>query len=136
MAGNTGVVISHPKVVLSADSVEARPKELLYALLSGRIEILVPKARGKGFLKAPLGHHQTPVAEIASDLGYDIVGLDGALEVYRGGLNRMTETEIERAVAILIPALTKHYGYPARLLTTQEFWSLHPIKTNGAKYGG
>ena len=48
-----------PNSALNSGEGANRPvKELLYVQFSGRFEILVPKIRGTGYLKTPLGHHE------------------------------------------------------------------------------
>lgn len=62
--------------------------EALYLWNHGGLNVLVPKQRGIGFLRCPLGHHSIPeLTDIAHSEGIDIWGLDGVLELdyrYKG----------------------------------------------------
>jgi hypothetical protein len=55
-------------------------RELLYYWDLGGLNVLVPKRRGVGFLRCPLGHHYVEFyASLETELHCDICGLDGAL---------------------------------------------------------
>lgn len=88
------------------------------------VSILVPKRRGEGFLKSPLGHHHDRVSQIAHEIELDIYGLDGALEVQTGSLHgKDTEALLER----IMPPLCQHYQMDFRVIARAEFWKLHPL---------
>ncbi|MBX6653799.1 hypothetical protein ISF12_11145 [Pseudomonas aeruginosa] len=126
-----------PKSALeSSESKNGTVKELLYVQFSGRFEILVPKVRGTGYLKTPLGHHANDLSALGSDLGFDLMGLDGALEVHGPGMSSLSRRDVERVMLELIPALVRHYKMPARMVSPAEFWRLHPIKATDTNYGG
>lgn len=42
---------------------------------------LIPKKRGVGFLRQPVGHHVNDLSRFIAKLGYDCFGLDGYLDV-------------------------------------------------------
>ena len=46
--------------------------------------VLVPKRRGKGFLKCPVGHHSNWLSDFVDSMGIDCVGLDGYLSLETG----------------------------------------------------
>ena len=103
-------------------------KELLvYARPFGsEINILVPKMRGTGYLKVPLGHHACPLSSLAYDIGFDLYGLEGSLDVQTGYYE---EARCEELLAHIMPLLAKHYGMTWRLVDTDEYQANHPIKT-------
>ncbi|EMO9521101.1 hypothetical protein ACR3H8_19875 [Pseudomonas aeruginosa] len=126
-----------PNSALNSGEGANRPvKELLYVQFSGRFEILVPKIRGTGYLKTPLGHHENDLSALGGNLGFDLMGLDGALEVYGPGMSSLSRRDVERVMVELIPALVRYYKMPARMVSLAEFRRLHPIKATDANYGG
>lgn len=88
--------------------------------------ILVPKRRGEGFVKVPLGHHHDGVAKVAHEIDFDIFGLDGALEIQTGSL---IDKDVNKLLGRIMPPLCAHYGMDYRLIDRGEFYRLHPIKT-------
>lgn len=52
--------------------------KIYWALGLDSIKILIPKKKGIGFLKTPIGHH---VSKLISELGYDCFGLDGYVNI-------------------------------------------------------
>lgn len=101
-------------------------RELLFCRLIGRVEVLVPKTRGRGFLKVPLGHKMCPLAELGAQSRYDFYGLDGSLQIYRVGLVSLQSADFEDVVERVIPSISALLGFPAREIKEHEFWSLHP----------
>ena len=100
----------------------ARPEEeILIYVMSQHVACLIPKQRGRGFLRIPLGHHHNAgLARIAIELGFDIFGLDGSLDVQTGygGADY---------VAAIGAAISEHYKKPWRLICREEFYLKHPI---------
>lgn len=109
----------------------ARPALLAY-LSSSSLMVLVPKKRGNGYQRVPLGHHMTPLAELAMHKGWDITGLDGHLEI-----EVSCHSAEERAATLerYMPALAEFYGMPWRETSATEFWSLHPLDAGSDKGG-
>ncbi|ARK07519.1 hypothetical protein LAV_00144 [Sphingobium phage Lacusarx] len=102
-------------------------KLLVYAALGRHeVSILVPKRRGVGFLKSPLGHHNGPLHSISYDIGFDIYGLDGSLDIQTGSLYRF---DIPELLARIIPPIAAHYQMEWEQIG-DEFWDLHPIGRN------
>lgn len=104
-------------------------KELLYCWTANGFNVLVPKRRGSGFLKAPYGHHADKGLDaIATAARCDVFGLDGALEfeckgaVFHGG--KAVRGEF---TATVVPRLEAHYGLTAREVSESEFWRLNPV---------
>lgn len=101
-------------------------KELLVLANPSRAEIsiLVPKRRGTGFVKVPFGHHANKaLGQIEDEIGYDIYGLDGCLEVNTGYFFEEKEALLEK----IMPPISKHYGMPWRELSEEDWWSHHPF---------
>lgn len=107
-------------------------KELLYCWMSTTLEVLVPKRRGDGFVRTPLGHHHDDgLADIERLAGCDLFGLDGALSF---DARRDATYEEKRAafVARVLPALERHYCWSSREISRQQFWELHPQSPHDA----
>lgn len=102
-------------------------KELLVLANPSRgiVMILVPKKRGTGFLKAPFGHHQGPLSKVEAEIGFDLWGLDGSLDVQTGSFAHEDKDEL---LARIMPPLEAHYGMGWREVDEIDFWSLHPDK--------
>lgn len=103
-------------------------KQLLFSWVAECFSVLIPKIRGDGFLKVPLGHHENfALREISEAAGCDIFGLDGSLDfqvdgaIYHGG----HEARAEFASRVL-PALEAHYGVSAREISRGDFYRLNP----------
>jgi hypothetical protein len=101
-------------------------KELLVYIATLSVEILVPKKRGQGFLKMPLGHYACPLSELSHKIGYDLTGLDGSLDVEARyvGISIDTETFIAQAI---VP-ISEFYQMPFRIVGAKEFWDKHPLR--------
>lgn len=95
-------------------------KELLVLFRSKSIGILVPKQRGEGFLKVPLGHHNCPLSQLARDIGYDIFGLDGELEIQTGYIEQADYAKMQAEVIQPISELT---GFAYRVVQPEEYYS-------------
>jgi hypothetical protein len=70
------------------------------------VNMLIPKKRGHGYLKQPIGHHNCPLADLSRDIGYDFFGLDGYLEVP----NRLNKDKNILTQQVVIP-VSNFYGY-------------------------
>lgn len=106
-------------------------KALLYCWVAKTLSVLVPKKRGKGYLKVPYGHHYNEaLTDIANTAHVDVTGLDGALEfecagsVYHGGVDDRKEF-----LSKVIPGLEAYYGYAAREISEKEFWEKNPLQS-------
>lgn len=102
-------------------------KELLYCWFPTRLDVLVPKRRGNGFVKVPWGHHQDPgLTDIERAAGCDVFGLDGCL-MFECGIRVATYEASRKAFEdVVLPALQRHYGWPCRKVTSSEYWRLNP----------
>jgi len=100
----------------------ARPEEeILIYVMSQHVACLIPKQRGGGFLRTPLGHHHNEgLSRISTELGFDISGLDGSLDVQTGYGG-------DDYVAAIGAAISEHYKKPWRLICREEFYLKHPI---------
>ncbi|MGQ1270003.1 hypothetical protein ACT4XR_19890 (plasmid) [Acinetobacter baumannii] len=83
------------------------------------INLLIPKKRGKGYLKQPIGHFNCPLSTLSRDIGYDFFGLDGFLKVQTGYIN--DKEEITHQVVIPI---SEFYGYKWREVDTNTFFDI------------
>ena len=104
-------------------------RQLLYCWITNGFNVLVPKLRGKGYLRAPYGHHNDPgLNAIASVASCDIYGLDGSLEFVCGGdVFHGGNAKRENFSAVIVPRLEQHYGISAREIGRDEYWECHPI---------
>lgn len=88
------------------------------------IDILVPKKRGEGFLKVPLGHHACALSGFTNEhIPFDVFGIDGMLSVRTGRMSQRHD-ELEESV---VKPLSAFYGYPYKIVSHEEFWSHHPL---------
>lgn len=103
-------------------------KEIIWTVIDANICAIIPKQRGKGYLKTPYGHHINPgLEDIRTQLdNVDIFGLDGHLEIRIGDKVRYPE-QYEALKAKAIRLLEVHYGWPLRE-SCADFWKYHPIK--------
>ena len=87
------------------------------------ILILVPKKRGTGFQKVPLGHHVCDLSNYISEhVRFDVFGLDGMLTVDTGYIESKEYPELEGSV---VKPLSEYYGYSYRVVSHTEFWKHH-----------
>lgn len=100
--------------------------ELIVCNLGGRVGVLVPKKRGSGFLKMPLGHRESPLSQLARDYHADFVGLDGALEIFGPGHSRLDQREADSVIETVVPAIAKLLCISWRVVQKRDFWELHP----------
>ena len=114
-----------------------KPPALLWAWVAGQFSVLVPKKRGKGFLRVPLGHHHDAgLAAVAEVAGCDLYGLDGSLdfqvsmEVYHSHNGKR-----EAFAKKVLPALEAHYGWPTREVTSVVFYANHPCLNRAGANG-
>ena len=100
-------------------------RNVLVLLRHRSINMLIPKKRGMGYLKQPLGHHACPLSELAYDIGFDMFGLDGHLEVCTGFID---SDKHDYFIARVVKPVCDLLGYEYQLVTIGEFWANHPIK--------
>lgn len=103
---------------------------MLVCKLLGRVEILMPKSRGAGFLKAPVGHHTNALTNFSLAYDFDFMGLDGSLEIWGALMTSLKPEEMETVIAVVVPALSAFTGFPFRMVDRTEFFEKHPIKNS------
>lgn len=103
-------------------------REMVYLWLSGSLLVLIPKKRGKGFLKSPMYHNYTPASEMIADAAKcDIFGLDGHLDFECGTGVTVYQENREQFLSRVRPVLERIYKCPLREAGTRdEFFYLHP----------
>lgn len=87
------------------------------------IMILVPKNRGDGYLKTPLGHHDCPLAQFCRwNIKYDVCGLDGYLDIE-------TSYIIDKDILIqtVIEPLAKFFEMTWQEVNSDSFYALLDI---------
>lgn len=107
-------------------ATESAPKEILWLYLDRSICVLIPKKRGKGYLKQPYGHHiNTDLENFRNDLNsVDIFGLDGHLQIM---VNKAEYEDKDLAFGnSVIEKLASYYSLPFRHVKSSEFWANHP----------
>ena len=99
--------------------------EAIYMWDRGGLNVLIPKRRGTGYLKCPLGHHVVKaLSDVESDVGCDLCGLDGYLQVdYYHRPHGRSKSEAE-ATTLIMPMLAKHFGFTTWREDTQLFWKI------------
>lgn len=111
----------------AAKGTVAEPRELLGCWLPTMFSVLVPKRIGSGFLRVPLGHHQSARLEpVEVAAGCDIYGLDGALDFQCGTVVAVYEAERVKFEGKIRSALESAYGLPLRIVEPRIYWQLHP----------
>jgi hypothetical protein len=110
------------------NALNEQSDHLLWTWDASAFMVLVPKRRGTGFLRMPLGHHfDFELSNIETAAGCDICGLDGAL-VFEVALDVYCSHEQRDDFSYrIVPLLTKHYGLPAQEVSAPDFWALRPI---------
>jgi len=58
--------------------------KIYWAIHTLSVMLLIPKKKGIGFLKTPVGHHNDNLSLLITNLGYDCCGLDGYLNINTG----------------------------------------------------
>lgn len=111
-----------------SDPAETEVKELLYCFVGPSLQILVPKRRGIGYLKQPIGHHPNALSRLETEAGYDLFGLDGAIEVHCGFLG--SQERMDKVAKQVLEPISRLLGFPYREVGGEEFWSKHPIPRN------
>lgn len=82
----------------------------VWAWLHTTLEILIPKQRGKGWLKVPAGHHaEARLREIEDAAECDVFGLDGTLTIECGGKVTCYPDCRQRLTARLFPVISREY---------------------------
>lgn len=85
------------------------------------LNVLVPKKRGDGFLRCPLGHHWVDeIGRIEATEAVDVCGLDGYLQLSYGPIWALPEREL--IVARVMPKLASYYGFTEWRESTSDFW--------------
>ena len=98
---------------------------LVYAPPDARsINILVPKRRGEGYLVVPFGHHVSGLSAVEAEVGFDIYGLDGSLDIQTGYYGRTPSPELLEGI---MKPLCRHYDMDYRMVDGVEYWEKHPI---------
>ena len=101
----------------------AHRTEILVCFFQWHMSLLIPKKRGNGFQKVPLGHKVCPLSSLAYKIGYDVYGLDGALDVQTGWIG---SSDQDRLVEKVVKPIADLLGYPWRVVDRSDFWSNHP----------
>lgn len=73
--------------------------KIYWALGLDSIKILIPKKKGIGFLKTPIGHHANELSKLISELGYDCFGLDGYVNIPVRYANNKDLTDLINAIS-------------------------------------
>ena len=96
-------------------------------LRGSSISVLVPKTRGAGYMRCPLGHSKHPIlSDLSWDLGVDMCGLDGDLQIE--GTHIYHGADDDEVIADYIVPLSEALGFPFRVVDAAEFYALHPVK--------
>lgn len=90
------------------------------------LNVLIPKLRGNGFLKVPVGHHsQTGISIIENTLRCDIYGLDGYVCVDCGTKVSVYHEKRAPYAAKAMPLLANHFKCDDwREVGNEEFFKL------------
>jgi hypothetical protein len=72
---------------------------IYFAVHTYSIMVLIPKKRGVGFLRQPVGHHANDLSRFIDQLGYDCCGLDGYLDINTGFTHNKDFTELKNKIS-------------------------------------
>jgi hypothetical protein len=89
--------------------------KMYWAKHSQDVMFLIPKKRGTGFLRTPVGHHINKLSTFISGLGYDCDGLDGYLSVWTG-----LTVHLEEEIKTLVKELAEFLNVEAVEVTDDE----------------
>jgi hypothetical protein len=82
--------------------------KLIYCFGGRSLDVLIPKKRGTGYLRQPVGHHTNELSKfVSNELHCDCVGLDGYLSLEVG---RIPPGEWEKAKEDYIKPLAEFLG--------------------------
>lgn len=79
---------------------------IYWAVHNRSVMFLIPKKRGIGFLRQPVGHHVNELSTLITSLGYDCCGLDGYLDVNTGYTGGQDFTELVNEISVFLNAET------------------------------
>jgi hypothetical protein len=99
-------------------------RTLIYCFAFSGIYCLVPKKRGAGFKRQPLGRHYCELAELTSAFSCDVYGLDGHLDILCGYVDEGAQAD---AVQRFVSPIASLLGLPLRQVDEAEFWTIHPV---------
>ena len=110
--------VSEASPATNGSDLERQVMLASFVLYDG-LQIKVPKKRGSGYLKCPLGHHHRPWVH---EIEYDVDGLDGYLHVYCG---YMSADEENRKLVLekVMPVLVSAFGMEWKLVSASEWWN-------------
>lgn len=99
-------------------------KYIPYIIEMYSVNFLIPKKRGEGWLKYPVYHHVDTLSSlIKHELGYDICGLDGYINVDTGWT-------MDKDFSKLIRAISEFYGLECKLVNREWWYDQLIIKTS------
>lgn len=103
-------------------------KVILVQFLIRSMDMLIPKKRGEGYLRQPLGHHNNSLTNfIDEEIGFvgmsqiDVFGLDGYLSFQGRFID--DEEKIRMTETILKPLSEKFYRMPYKVVDSEEFFN-------------
>lgn len=92
---------------------------------NGVVSILIPKRRGRGYVRTPYYHSlDRGIEAIESIADYDKCGLDGSLDIE--GVGYLFGEEVDEFLAEIMPDICAYYGCDW-LHDPSAFWRLHPV---------
>ncbi len=104
--------------------------DLLVLPLERHVGVLIPKKRGKGYLRCPVHHSHNDLSRLMDELGYhDICGLNGELVVFIQTF--IFNENREEILSSFMPQLSQHFGVPWRIVSEEEYYHNYPLKSEG-----
>jgi hypothetical protein len=104
--------------VMALNKESKMEKEILYIIEAVSVNFLIPKKRGTGYLKTPVGHYSNELAsKIEKEFPYDVCGLDGYLCVDTGATWGKNYDK-------LIKLISSHYGLPIKTISRNRWYNL------------
>jgi hypothetical protein len=104
-------------------------KEVLVAVFTGHLSLLIPRKYRAGFLHRPLVHQHTELAALLIHTGIRAVGEDGSMEIQLSPEQvRALDMDKDNFIARTVMLVAMHYGSYYREVSREEYWDRHPLR--------
>lgn len=109
--------------------MSVKETEILLTRLAKTYAALIPKRRGTGFLRVPVGHHpERRITDLEDAIGGNVFGLDGDVDLETHLYWKWDEGDKK-----VSEALTKCFGFPVRIVENDYFFAKHPLSPQSLK---
>lgn len=103
---------------------DTKKKAVVYVFLVGTVQLFIPRQRGEGYLRVPVGHHRSKLSQFIEELpgvAYTC-GLDGCVEIYFHDSLHTADRKAQVIEEVIVP-IADRLGYSHReaAVTDKEF---------------